>query len=465
MNRPAQAPLLLALLALGAGCSDASEPSAAPATVPVKVVAPGGAVYPADASGRAMVLRGWEFSRDACPDDPFADAERELPAMAALGYDAVRVPINWECIEPTEGRYDEAYLASYDRLFASAAAAGVLLTPDLNAHFPAWILEKTGRQKVSDSPLSSHGDPQFIGAYGLVYDDAAVHAHLLEVWRMMALRWRDEPALFGWDLWNEPWYDPIPTGASLGDFDAAMAAEQTKLTPWYQEVTDAIRGIDRQHWILLEPFWGGVASLAKPTRLGVIHDPEGKVAYAPHVYDLAMEAGGDYAPASHFLADYWEAVIRYPTEQSLPLLVWEWGPRDPTTPNAAAYVQGVLDGIDAHAAGSMAFAWCKGLGGWCGLDANGRPGGANAVLVGATAPRIAGTPLRMTHHDGVFHLEYAPSGQGVTEVVVPKAAYPQGYGVALVGAARTSTAGASVDVLRLVAAEGATLVTLDVTPQ
>lgn len=452
---------VLALAALAPGCGGADE-AAAPAATPVKIVGRNGAVYPADASGRAMVLWGWELSRDRCDSDPFADAATVLPEMASFGYGAVRVPINWECIEPTYGHVDEAYLASYDRVFRAAESVGMLVTPDLNAHFPAWVLAKTGRAQTSDPLLGSHGDEQFVGAYGLVYDDPEVHDHLLGIWTLLVERWHAEPSLFGWDLWNEPWWDPVPSGTALGDFDAAMAAERTKLTPFYQAVTDTIRAVDREHWILLEPFWAGTSSFLRPTQLGAISDPVGKVAYAPHVYNLPMEIGADYDPSTRFVERYWGEVVAYPDAQGLPILVWEWGPREPTTAHAVDYVQGVLDGIDAHAAGSMGFVWCKGLGGWCGLDANGAPGGAMKRLVAAYAPRIAGTPVRMSHRDGVFHLEWEPTPGGTTEVVVPNAAYPTGHVDTLVGATSKTVAGAGIETLRIVADEGASLVTLDV---
>jgi endoglycosylceramidase len=464
--RPLKTVVLIAFVVSAAvGCGEdavpnagSGVPTASPSpTPPTQVVSANGVVYPADADGRAMLLRGWEFSRDACDNDPFADAATEFPRIASLGFNAVRVPFNWECIEPTAGEYDAAYLASYDKVFRAAEQAHLMVTADLNDHIPLWVLEKTGR-KPTTSALGKHGDRQFLGGWGLIYTDAVVRRHVIDLWTMMAHRLGNQASLFGYDLFNEPWYDPIAAGAGLVDFQAALEAEATQLTPMYQDLTDAVRTVDHAHWVLVEPFWAAEATFNLPTHLGEIHDPDHKVAYSPHIYNSAMEAGGDYNPASGFVDAYWAAANQYPRQYQLPVLISEWGTRNPKTPNAGRYVQDVLAGVDDYAAGYMAFAWCQGLAEWCNLADDGTPGAAMSLTVSAFPRRIAGTPVEIVTRPEEMRLQYNPTGEQPTEIVVPRAAFPTGYGVTINGGQWSATSGETFDLIAVRADRGATVV-------
>ncbi|MGW6379187.1 cellulase family glycosylhydrolase [Rhodococcus sp. NPDC055112] len=316
-----------------------------------------------------------------------------------------------------------------------------------------------GSSESGPSVLGKHGDPAFLAAWGLVFDDPEIRAGVLDLWQTFVERFHREPSLFGYDLFNEPWFDPASRG--LGVLDP-LAAEGEKLTPLYQDLVDRIRTVDTVHWVLVEPFWGGVGSRGLPTRLGEIHDPQRKLAYAPHVYDLVMESGGDYTPAGGFVERYWDAVVRYPREHGMPLLIWEWGTRNPKSANAARYVQEVVSGIDDHSAGSMAFAWCAGLAEWCNLGADGRPGAAMAATVAAYPQRIAGLPVSLDTDPVRTHLRYRPEGDDPTVMVVPRAAFPAGYDVVVAGGSHNVESDGGVDVIRIGADPGAATVEVTV---
>lgn len=494
LSRRLAMPLTAAVAAAGLLLTGVSPATAAdaPTWVPARgekgsVTGANGVTYPVDGAGRALVLHGWEAANDTCDGDPFATVRAALPAMAADGFNAIRVPINWECIEPEAGRYDQAYLASYKSIFGVAEAHKVAVTPDFNDHFPQWVLDQTGRDSGAQYPLlgstgsasipfldsassagisalGKHGDPQFLGAWGLLYTDADVRAAFVRVWIELVRQFKDEPALLGYDLLNEPWYDPIAGGHPLVDPPSALAAERDLLTPLYQDLVDEIRKVDDTHQILVEPFWGGVGSLTLPTALGSIHDPADRLVYAPHVYDLIMEAGGDYLPATGFVDRYWAAVTGYAADRRLPMLIWEWGPRDPATPNADRFVRDVLAGVDAHAAGYMAFAWCRGLSEWCNLGADGRPGGPMARTLGPYARAVAGAPVEMRGTPDTLSLRYRPSTTGnsdqVTELFAPSDP-PGGRTVRVSGGQIVS--GADSDIVEVRNCAGSTEVRVEIT--
>src|SRR3569623_2812797 len=52
--------------------------------------------------------------------------------MRSLGFDFLRLPINWSGSEPVEGTYDEGYLANVDAAGQCAARAGSYVMIDLH---------------------------------------------------------------------------------------------------------------------------------------------------------------------------------------------------------------------------------------------------------------------------------------------------------------------------------------------
>ncbi len=74
-----------------------------------------------------------------------------------------------------------------------------------------------------------------------LYDSEQDQILLCEIWRAIAQRFRDEPAILGYDLLNEP----IPQWPRLRQFNE-------RLEPLYQRVTRAIREVDTKHCIILE---------------------------------------------------------------------------------------------------------------------------------------------------------------------------------------------------------------------
>ena len=64
----------------------------------------------------------------------------------------------------------------------------------------------------------------------------------MDLWKTIAQRYKDEPAVAGYDLLHEPL--PGRTGAA--------ARYKAQLEPLYQRITRAIREVDQKHMIILE---------------------------------------------------------------------------------------------------------------------------------------------------------------------------------------------------------------------
>ncbi len=147
--------------------------------------------------------------------------EKDLAAVAALGFNVVRVPINHRLLETDERPY--AYLpegwAVLDRLLAWAQTDGLGVILDLHS-------APGGQGKL----FTADPDPG-----RRLWDSSENQERTVALWRAIAARYRDHPALVGYDLLNEP--EP-PGSATLLNF--------------YRRLLAAVRENDRRHLVLLE---------------------------------------------------------------------------------------------------------------------------------------------------------------------------------------------------------------------
>lgn len=142
-----------------------------------------------DGRGRKVALEGIGFGNDVWsnrwvpPTNHHDEAEyRELQAM---GLNAVRFYLSYRFLEGDDGpsQWLPEGFAWLDRNLAWARAHGVYLV--LNMHVP-------------------QGGFQSLGQGGALWRDPANQQRFVALWREIARRYKDEPALGGYDLLNEP---------------------------------------------------------------------------------------------------------------------------------------------------------------------------------------------------------------------------------------------------------------------
>ncbi len=155
--------------------------------------------------------------------------EADIKRIAELGFNSVRPALNsrlflTETDPPV--RVEEGYVL-LDNLVAWCRANGVYVILDMHGA-PGG---QTG-QNIDDSPADLPG----------LFMDAKYQDQLVDLWKTIALRYKDEPAVAGYDLLNEPL--PERTGAAR--------AHKAKLEPLYRRITKAIREVDSRHMIILE---------------------------------------------------------------------------------------------------------------------------------------------------------------------------------------------------------------------
>ena len=144
----------------------------------------------------------------------------DIREIRRSGFDSVRIPIHWKLFteENSEG------FELLDRVISWCREEGLLVVIDLHAA-PGG---QTGAN-IDDS-----------NGWPWLYSDPSAQRQTTDLWKRIAHRYKDEKAVMGYDLLNEP----LPHFPAMRQFDA-------KLEPLYKQITAAIRTEDKNHAIIL----------------------------------------------------------------------------------------------------------------------------------------------------------------------------------------------------------------------
>lgn len=149
--------------------------------------------------------------------------EEDFKLLKEIGINLVRVPFNYHLFldDQNPSVYKEEGFFNFDRLIAMANKYEIYILPDLHA--------VPGGQNPDWHSDNQTGYPQF-------WHYKAFRDQMVSLWQAIADRYKEEPCLLGYDLINEPFL--IPKDDLIDQF--------------YQEVTAAIRRVDKNHILFLE---------------------------------------------------------------------------------------------------------------------------------------------------------------------------------------------------------------------
>jgi endoglucanase len=280
----------------------------------------------ADATGqkvafRAVNLNGLEFGRAF--DNPYPGIEgtnyfqprpEDFVRVKALGFNAIRVPFEWARLVPgwhpsmpSPAALNASYLAILDNVVSMAAQQGLQVIPDMHDFLKYW-------SGPSKEECVDNANP-------------AYQELLVETWRLLATHFKDNPAVLGYDIMNEP---VRREGTELcGSCNWARIA---------QAIVDAIRTVDVKHLIFVE---GKNYSLASDWRVENGGTPfvvdritPPRLVYSPHVffdfkndsqYDSAGEGDGPIGSWEYVVRDRLRPVIDWSIANNVPLFIGETG--------------------------------------------------------------------------------------------------------------------------------------------
>jgi hypothetical protein len=269
--------LVVSMLTLATPPPTAS-PAAGGALPWLHVAHPDGATpYIADEQGRMVLLHGaipaslLEFgpgSGSAYPIDPAAYTggqcpanspgsrypplcQADLAAMAALGFNSVRLPLSWSLLEPERGRFDTTYLDRVAQVVDWARQLRMYVVVDMhqnayshyiptgpgvdlayNSGAPAWATFTDGFPSQVYSRQREINPAVLEATTNFWYDRDGIQDEYLAALAVVAKRFRHDPVVAGYGIYNEP----------LLGWNLPPGFEDLLLFPFYRRAIDAITG-------------------------------------------------------------------------------------------------------------------------------------------------------------------------------------------------------------------------------
>ncbi len=364
----------------GDGTDDEVRPpsGALPELTPVRVARLGGRAVFVDGTGSEVLLRGvnlnalgdyYQADPAHAPTRPPTDADWD--AMAANGFNVVRLIVSWSRLEPVRGQLDAAYVESIRAAVDAAASRRIYTVVDM--HQDAW------GQAIATPPgvTCPEGSEPAIGwdgapAWATITDDAetcrppgyregagAVQAAFrafyenrdgirdafAATWHRLVAALGPTPAIAGYDLFNEP---NLVLDATLSEL-----AYTDLLRSVIGEVRagEAEAGIERRV-LFVEPIVGHPLPGTMPVRDLVLDD---QLAFAPHNYAEVI------GPAILSVEQTFDAQIATAQERDWALWIGEHGVFA-TDDEALAVLRRFAVAQDDARVGGAQWQWRQ----WCG---------------------------------------------------------------------------------------------------
>ncbi len=349
-----------------------------------------------DSHGRTRIFNGMNIDDKHINSEEFHYCldEEFFKKYHAHGFDIIRLAITWQNLEPHIEHYNEKYLQSIDRIFELAEKYGVYILLDMHQDIysgndgksvgdgaPSWAVITDGAKPRM--PIFVWADGYFMGkwvhrSFDHFWNNDPVMGKGLQdrycmLWQMLAKRYGNSPALFGFDLMNEPFpgsdskkmfaslignvaknvlfNKKINTGKLLksalkrdtrnmldcigGDVIRDVTSpvdkisaefDYNKYSPFLNKVTAAIREITPNGIIMMEQSYicnSGVKQSAPAITVNGEREPN--QCFGPHSYDFSVDTPlYQYANASRVKA-FFNEMRNTQLRLNVPVVVGEWG--------------------------------------------------------------------------------------------------------------------------------------------
>jgi endoglycosylceramidase len=208
-----------------------------------------------DPEGRNLILHGINVvNKD--PETGYVGhiSSEEMVVFKSWGFNAIRLGIIWDGLEPEPGKYNEEYLVKIDEMIQWAADNKLYVFLDMHQDLysvqfsdgaPSWATITDGKPHEkgviwSDAYLIS---PAVQTAFDHFWsnspapDGIGIQDHYINLWKYIAKRYADNTTVIGYDIMNEPF---MGSGANqvmplLLQSYAKILIEQTGAAPPSEE--------------------------------------------------------------------------------------------------------------------------------------------------------------------------------------------------------------------------------------
>jgi len=394
-----------------------------------------------DEDGRTMFLRGVNARVEGVFDVVFDDGRErieplpDMPAsdcvrMREMGFNLIRLPVNWSALEPEMDVFDDTYFDNIDGVLQCAADAGIYVLIDFHydaysKHIgedgaPLWaIVPAPTEDQLVEGPITEQKLAEWrtsipvLLAYESFFtenDDHNLQAQFIDAVGYMAARYKDNDTVIGIEIFNEPYGDP----RIVHPFNKRAAARIAEEAPEKLAVFNpsVLRGFRNNYQ---EP---------------PIDPPFGEYngVYAPHQYNnlFGAEFGNLEALTAEMIDEGNQPALDETLEWQAPLLISEFGV-GPQLPGHDNYLKLQMDSFDKMQASSVFWLWKEMSQGFWGLhdieeDGSWTERPAMIALVSRVyVPHVAGTPVDIVPGDNVFTVTYDAALEGLSnQVYVPE---------------------------------------------
>lgn len=324
-----------------------------------------------DSSGRVTVLRGVNARVDGVFDVTFDDgrtAVQPVPTfdaadaqrMRQMGFNFVRLPINWSGVEPRMAQppaYSDEYLSRVRTAVDVARRAGLWVLIDFHQDAfskeigedgaPLWAIkpapdmllqgpitaEELTRRRTSAQVLRA-----FETFFGASAEGAVLRTRFASMAAEVARRFQGDDGVIGYELFNEP------------------IADDAQCLALYRETGAAIRAVDPRKLLFFQP--PATRNIVDRATVSTAPFPLRGAVYSPHIYTLALT--GTEAARRTFTIETLRAshanAAREAAAWDTPTLVSEWG-YDPSGIRVDEYVNAQLDLQDEYGESSALWLW------------------------------------------------------------------------------------------------------------
>lgn len=169
-----------------------------------EVAVASGPKLPGASDARPVFPYGGVYFRKTNP--PATEWERDHKTAARLGANVFRHWFVWSAIEVSPGKYD---WSDYDRLMDIAAASGIrVVIAEITGAAPEWAFHQypNARLLASDGTVARSivwESDEVGGLPGLCFDNPEIRELAERFLAALVERYRDHPATFAYDVWNE----------------------------------------------------------------------------------------------------------------------------------------------------------------------------------------------------------------------------------------------------------------------
>ena len=277
-----------------------------------------------DTHGREIILRGVNARIEGIFDVTFDDGREALEpipafsaadteAMQKLGFNFLRLPINWSAIEPSPNTYSQDYLDAIQNVLDLCQQAGIYVLLDMHQDAyskeigedgaPLWAIipapetlnEGGHLGDLLSLRLSGQVQKAFMSFWNNdIVDETgkALQAHFIDAMCHVMNHFKDHTAVLGMEVFNEPWL----LHTDLGESDIG------KLHSFYVNAFNRLKETAPEKLVFFEPDVSKNYPSAdgRPQYSAIIPETipwnTDQTVYAPHLYINNFIATGNPDP-------------------------------------------------------------------------------------------------------------------------------------------------------------------------